>query len=629
MKHEIHFELQQDKKIDIILEKIKDSLPKDHLIIKMANTDTVNKLIKKMNIKIDPEIINSVISDYRIFLNPEMPLFMVNKLVEKLRLIDGLSSVTYHGKVCSTSESFEFASLKGKPERNPDFFEQQHHFLSPLGVDSMAGWSAEGGSGEGINIFISDVSVSEHPDIEYTLSYPLPEGTHASSIIGILAAKNNDISCIGIVPDAKIYLSGHGDFNAVYEYGKPGDVVSLSIADIVNGVQLPWPCYAKNRAHIILSTALGITTCYASGNWNLNLDEAKDIYGKFIFNKNHPDYIENTGLCVGAASMLNSISPDRTYNYGSVVGAFAQGAQVKSIHGHATGTSFSAPIIAGIVAQIQSLHTQHYGAPLPPAKIIELITNPANGVPGKIDYEHDHAIMPDMRKILATLKIKPTEKYPENYGVTNEEIERPQHLVEKLFMDDNHSALAPTTTLEDIVIAENESKLLKPCAKKIELLKLIDVAFFLYGEQEKDELLEDNNFTAPSDAWTNSGDVVEYSENGVTLADPQAGGSLGVLYRKPVYFNSEGNVHILSADFEVLEWSSNGEKEVVIGSYLPGLDMIIYPEITKVEVIAENTTHIEMMISGKLVSFDDAYPGFGIRNAEKILVRKISLHKVK
>ncbi|EPN2807630.1 toxin Cry1Ac domain D-VI-related protein [Serratia marcescens] len=626
MTHEIYFEISPFETETVILQKIKTSLPSPSFIRKHACIELVVDKIDVVRTKLSKDQLNSLKYGYNLYLENDISRSDIDNIVRYLSGVPGILKAQYNG-IITAPTSYEFPALKSAPENNPNFFIQQHHFISPLGVDSMYGWSTEGGSGAGINIFMSDVEISPDPDISYTQLEDMPYGTHCSDVIGILSAHNNDISCVGIVPDAKIYVEWFGGFEGVYQYGKPGDVVNLSIGYFRDGLYLPWTMSENNVAKIILAAEMGVTTCYAACNDKLNLDETA-VNGKYIFNKNHADYSETMGICVGGAMVLNTLDRKRVFNYGSIIDAYAQSITVQSITGHVDGTSFSTPIIAGLIAQIQSICIKRTGNPLSPLKIRELISAPEHGVPGQIDYQNDRAVMPDLRKILTTLNITPANIYPDNYGVSDEALQKARSVVEALFGDDSHVSLAQGVSVQDILAAQDQVKGMKPCKVKIELLELINVAFDI-SDERNDELLEDNEFISESDAWLMSGQSVQYTPSGVVISGlPSTGiGNVGLVYRKPIYINSEKNDFILSAHFEVLEWSSSDNRVATLGAYIPSVNAIIDAQVTKKFDVGENTTIIENTISDYKVSFDQSFPGFGIENAHKVLIKKLSLRK--
>jgi subtilisin family serine protease len=213
------------------------------------------------------------------------------------------------------------------------------------------------GDGTGKTVWVIDSGVqSDHPDLNVdkarsksfiagVTSYEDGFG-HGTGVAGIIGAKNNSIGVVGVAANATIVAlrvfdnAGAGTLtriysalNHVYQYGKPGDVVNMSLR--VNASSLLDDLVKKTAAR-------GIFIAVASGNSyidcikdsparvtapNVYVVSNMDIFGKF----------------------------NKTSNYGASVRFAAPGSDIKTTwkgSGYATGngTSYAAPHVAGILA---------------------------------------------------------------------------------------------------------------------------------------------------------------------------------------------------------------------------------------------------------------------------------------
>ncbi|EPF15687.1 Subtilisin NAT precursor [Cedecea davisae] len=627
--HEIYLEI--DPKIDstLTIKKIESTLNIKFKIQKVANSDLVRNVIKKHNAKLSAEYLNILFNGYKLYFDDSHSRTLVKNQVNILSAIPGVSAVKYSGQLVSCAENYSFPTLASQPENNPSFYDSQHLFSSPLGLDAMYGWTLEGGNGKGMNVFITEFGYGSHPDIDFTIIGKLPGGdSHPLQISGIIAARNNDISCIGIIPDASLYISWLNNFDGVLQYGKAGDTISISVAyQSDDGVTYcPWPAERSNLALIALAAEMGITVCYAASNEGVDLDNVT-YDGKYAFNKNHQDYIDPKGVCVGGYNYSYSLEPIRSHNYGSFVDVFAQSVYVTTLLGtnSISGTSFSTPMIAALIAQIQSIHISKFGYALPPLKIRELISNPENGITAKVRSPYDKAVMPDLRKVLGALNIYSKTPYPENYGVTVEEINRLTETVNSVFTDDSHTTLVDNITMKELRTTASLLYDMKPCVKKIELLQWMKTAVDLYVSMQHGELLEETEFSNASSAWSLIAKKTTYTENGAIL-DGVTSGVIGAMYRRPIEIDSKYNYQ-LSVAFDVLEWDDSGLKEGIIGGYLPQVDGVKYPRLTTYTTLTQDSNVIDMVISGESVSSAEGFPGMGVKGAKKILLKKISLIK--
>lgn len=626
MKHEIFVQLNDATDFDLLLARLKVISKDKFYISKIANSSVVSKLIHLHKSTLDRNQINTLMNGYKIHIDSNTKESIIKNIISQISSLPITLKVRYNGILKVVAENYDFPSLNNKPENNSKFFALQHLFMSPFGLDAMYGWTLEGGSGEGINVFVSDKEVGTDDEVDFTQIGKMGSGLHGLMVMGIIAAKNNNKSCIGIVPDANLYLSGAGNYDGVFEYGKPGDVVNLSIAYNASGhLEYPWSVFEENRILIQLAADMGITTCFSAGNYGENLDEIP-YDGKFIFNKNHPDYIDSKGICVGGFANSISFLKTRTYNYGSFVDSFAQSNFVTTIKGIESGTSFSSPMIAGVIAQIQSIYKKHYGNPLPVSEIINVLRNPEMGLVLKAKSEFDKAVMPDLRKVLAHFNIFSKNIYPGNYGVSNEKLDEYSCYAESLFSDSSHTALAQGITLVDIYEAIKKLGALQYCELKSESDKLIQEALNIYFTSLVDNILDSNDFIDNPKSWLINAGESMVTNDGMVLSDASSG-VLGIGYLDPIYINSVAQDIIIKTRFEVLEWDDSGIKEAVLGYYMPTIDLSVGAPNQKFQLTQDDNT-LELLISDSVILVPQFLPSLGVRGAKKILLKEISIKKL-
>jgi hypothetical protein len=206
-------------------------------------------------------------------------------------------------------------------------------------------------------IFVLDSGIAKVSDlnINTTLSVNLAGGNnnpawsdgygHGTHVAGVIAAIDNDINVVGVVPGASVVAvrvldnSGIGSYSNllagieyVAEKGGPGDVANLSLANDFSSI--------INDA-IRNAAAKGIEFAVAAGNYfqDANFYSPASASGKNIYTVSCHD--KNDYFC--------SFS-----NYGSVVDFAAPGLNVESlsIDGGTisySGTSISSPHVAGLL----------------------------------------------------------------------------------------------------------------------------------------------------------------------------------------------------------------------------------------------------------------------------------------
>ena len=233
---------------------------------------------------------------------------------------------------------------------------QWHHEV----VGSNAAWRA-GYKGQGVNVVIIDSGVNAHEDINIIDSCRILDSgdidnvttdssNHGTSVAGLIGAvAGNDTGGAGVAPECNMYMIRVTDnarkvsrYAETVAIGRAGEVYD---ADVIN-ISIGGPNYTQYlETSIDYAYKKGIAVVCAAGNDGISAD---------LYPASHP----------GAISVAASgISGERSVisNYGLAVRYGAPGDDVyapsgrsSSSYSYVDGTSFAAPIITGMIADIIS-----------------------------------------------------------------------------------------------------------------------------------------------------------------------------------------------------------------------------------------------------------------------------------
>ncbi len=231
--------------------------------------------------------------------------------------------------------------------------------ITPMPGETLP-WNIERvgyGDGTGKTVWIIDSGIdTDHPDLNVDLTrcasfiYGMPSYEdgygHGTNVAGIIAAKNNGTGMLGVATNATIVALrvfddlGAGTVsraisavNHISNYGKPGDVVNMSLGGGISGT--------LDEA-VRLAATKGILFAIAAGN---SAVDCKD---------NSPARVDAPGVYTISAMDTYNVLWDRS-NFGASVDFTAPGVNVTvttkngSIGGGAFGTSMAAPHVAGIL----------------------------------------------------------------------------------------------------------------------------------------------------------------------------------------------------------------------------------------------------------------------------------------
>ncbi|MCY9523817.1 RICIN domain-containing protein [Paenibacillus larvae] len=329
----------------------------------------------------------------------------------------------------ATLEDLTDGDVYAQPDRNPLFKKQGYLYPAPAGIDAPYAWGIPGGNGEGILHVDMQLNgwLLDHEDlVEQKIGLVAGsdngiETAHGTACLGEVVGADNEIGVIGISPKAQAKVTSFYRNNgkpspvdaivtAVHEMS-PGDVLVMTLGP----GSLP-PDYDESVFNAIkYATNKGITVVEAAGNVFKDLDElTRD--GKYIFNRNSPDFKDSGAIMVGAGS--SSVPHNRLgfSNYGSRVDVYAWGEHITTTDSDKKdpskknlytdffgGTSGAAPIIAGVVVNLQGIAKANLGKPFTPKEIRDLLSDPGTGTPTKDPTYDKIGVMPDLKAILNKL----------------------------------------------------------------------------------------------------------------------------------------------------------------------------------------------------------------------------------
>ena len=254
---------------------------------------------------------------------------------------------------------------------------------APIGIGAMEAWKIPGGKGENVKIIDIEVGYNDkHKDLNlFYIGYNSHLDTnHATAVLGILGALENNFGITGIAYKAKLgfygFDAGMKDevdeeyitsiVNAIRESSKhleAGDVLVIEqeMAGPNNGEYILVEYWNKIFYELKKITTRGIHCVEAAGNGGSNLDDS--IYNN-AFNLKYRD----SGCVVVGAGDPETKERLSFSNYGSRVDAQGYGRNVFTLgYGYYdnildlettdrfNGTSSATPIVAGAIALVSSI----------------------------------------------------------------------------------------------------------------------------------------------------------------------------------------------------------------------------------------------------------------------------------
>ncbi|OUB36089.1 hypothetical protein BK708_02875 [Bacillus thuringiensis serovar yunnanensis] len=322
-----------------------------------------------------------------------------------------------------------------QPANNPFFQKQGYLQPAPYGIDAEYSWTKPGGDGKNITfVDMENGWLLDHEDLVDKNIQLVPgsvnllhQSGHGTSVLGIVVASDNTVGIVGTSPKATAMVAsttrdnGNGNMeDAIMQSTKvmqPGDVLLLEMQ--VNSTLGLAPIeYDVDKFNAIKqATDKGIIVVEAAANDGIDLDTLTNPEGKYIFNRNSPDFKDSGAIMVGAAS--SSLPHKRLYfsNFGSRVDTYAWGENVfttKSLDDNSSlkdkytnnfsGTSSASPIIAGAAVNLQGIAKKTLGRPLTPKEMRELLSDPTTATLSEDPANDRIGVMPNLKAIISKLE---------------------------------------------------------------------------------------------------------------------------------------------------------------------------------------------------------------------------------
>ncbi|KAF6700430.1 MULTISPECIES: S8 family peptidase [Bacillus] len=309
------------------------------------------------------------------------------------------------------------------PSDDSLYINQRYLAASPEGIDAKYAWGFPGGDGAGQSVIDLERGWTlNHEDLlqqQVKLLYGNIRNEsrwHGTAVLGELAAKDNEIGCIGIVPNLKsinvVSYYNVGVDNAILAaipYLEPGNVLILE----VQTNNLPIEVKPAVFDAIQLAIQNGIVVFEAAGNGGVNLDLYK-IDGKNIFNRSSSDFRDSGAIMVGASTGIPPHKRISSSNYGSRIDCYSWGVHVVTAYSDSQGatkkythnfnrTSSATPIVAGAALAIQGIIEVSHGYRLSPSEIQNILADPTFGTASENPPIDRIGVMPNLRTIIDSL----------------------------------------------------------------------------------------------------------------------------------------------------------------------------------------------------------------------------------
>ena len=276
-------------------------------------------------------------------------------------------------------------------------------------IDILPAWAITKGAGVRIAVFDDNIQAN-HEDLKGITVWNVRDGSnsvepepdslgnmysHGLAVSGLIAAQKNGIGIIGIAPESDLLFIGDG-------------VGEFSDADIVKAfeharnwgariISCSWGSYNASQSFENLVKSFynqGITIVFAAGNDGLNMDT--DRYrGRPINDESELPWV----IGVSASNSRGVLTTRESgsfwsSNFGSNIDIMAPGDRILTLdlmgfsdgngltgtnYAFESGTSFSAPIVAGVVALMLSANPN-----LTPSEIRQIIFDTARKNPVEI-----------------------------------------------------------------------------------------------------------------------------------------------------------------------------------------------------------------------------------------------------
>ncbi len=333
------------------------------------------------------------------------------------------------------------AGIPAPPPQTPDFTGQQdYQDMAPDGVDAQYAWFFPGGDGTGIQMCDCEYGFNpNHEDLPAVTVVSNRDGdlaqyeSHGTAVLGELGAISDAKGVTGTCRGATFMFaseSGGHRLDCIKDAILALNAGDILVLEMQAGPAPYKPAEYDPDIHAWVSTAvgLGIVVVAAAGNGSIDLTTTADANGKFIWDPASPDYNDSGAIIVGAGGSTSNQNPHSKLSfsdYGARVNCQGWGQDVVTT-GHDgglynggvnaqytssfNGTSSATPIVAGVVACLQGAALQALGAPLTPAAVRTLVSDPINGTPQADSAAYPASTnhigpLPDLRRVMRAAEI--------------------------------------------------------------------------------------------------------------------------------------------------------------------------------------------------------------------------------
>lgn len=280
-----------------------------------------------------------------------------------------------------------------------------NEYVKQAAIDILPAWEQTKGAGIKVMVFDGDIQSSHEEFGNISIWNVLYESnscepanrnilSHGTAVSGLIAAQENGKGIIGVAPESEFLFIGDptenfsdADIIKAFEYAKDWGV---------NIISCSWGSYNASSTFESLVKSFyndEITIFFAAGNENINMDERHPIYGK-INDESELEWV------IGVSASNPQGVKSSASNYGSNIDIMTPGEKILSLdlmgndgknggapannnYTFVSGTSFSAPITAGVAALMLSVNSS-----LTPAEIRQIIIETARKNPPQTgDYD--------------------------------------------------------------------------------------------------------------------------------------------------------------------------------------------------------------------------------------------------